>query len=351
MTCDPNDPRLTAFVLGELDPSEHADVETMLGESADCRQAVEEIRLTVGWLTSRLHDEIKSHAQPANLNHPPLVASLPVTDGARAPWWHRNRFRFLGIAASLLLFAPVAYLALVPQARMDQELPKELALGSAPGVAKSVAQSPQVAFRSEPAADSFAVGMGAAMTDGTSATGEGLPASLPPRSAKFKQIAPAAPEPPREVRRFGKRVDLADASLPPPGIDAQQEAVQYSFAQTHVLPRGLPKRPPPMPRRQSPSAASASMLARGESQQQLAQSQQQLAQSSTAGRRGGPHLNQALNDSNSNAQQSIAIPSQNARGNQKLGETESKAPQEMLANKDNAKPAATGLSVGRRHCR
>ena len=65
MTCDPNDPRLTAFVLGELDPAEHADVETMLGESADCRQAVEEIRLTVGWLTSQLHDESESHAPPA----------------------------------------------------------------------------------------------------------------------------------------------------------------------------------------------------------------------------------------------------------------------------------------------
>ena len=69
MTCDPNDPRLTAFVLGELDPAEHAAVETMLGESADCRQAVEEIRLTVGWLTSQLHDESESHAQPAGLNH------------------------------------------------------------------------------------------------------------------------------------------------------------------------------------------------------------------------------------------------------------------------------------------
>ena len=29
MTFDPNDPRLTAYVLGELDPSERAEVEAM----------------------------------------------------------------------------------------------------------------------------------------------------------------------------------------------------------------------------------------------------------------------------------------------------------------------------------
>ncbi len=83
MTCDPNDPRLTAFVLGELDSAEHAAVETMLGESADCRQTVEEIRMTVGWLTSRLHDESDSHVQPAELNHRALMAIAPQADGTK----------------------------------------------------------------------------------------------------------------------------------------------------------------------------------------------------------------------------------------------------------------------------
>ncbi len=57
MTFDPNDPRLTAYVLGELEPSEHAEVEAILNESSECRRAVEEIRSTVGWLTERLHEE------------------------------------------------------------------------------------------------------------------------------------------------------------------------------------------------------------------------------------------------------------------------------------------------------
>ena len=142
MTCDPNDPRLTAFVLGELDSAEHAAVETMLGESADCRQAVEEIRLTVGWLTSQLHDESQAHAQPAELNHRPIMVMAPKADGTGAPWWRRNRVRFLGIAASVLLCASVAYLTLVQRGRMGQAMPDQVAPLSARVVAKSTGVIP-----------------------------------------------------------------------------------------------------------------------------------------------------------------------------------------------------------------
>jgi Ca-activated chloride channel homolog len=107
MTCDPNDPRLTAFVLGELDPTEHAAIEMMVGESAECRQAVDEIRLTVGWLTSRLHDESESHAPPAQNNHQSIAAGTSVAKARLSPW--RNRVRGFGIAASMLLAGSVAF--------------------------------------------------------------------------------------------------------------------------------------------------------------------------------------------------------------------------------------------------
>ena len=61
MTIDRDDPRLTAFVLGELDPTEHAVVEANLIDSADCREAVEEIRLTTRWLSEQLQAEIRAH--------------------------------------------------------------------------------------------------------------------------------------------------------------------------------------------------------------------------------------------------------------------------------------------------
>ena len=39
MTFDPNDPRLTAYLLGELDPADRAEIESMLEDSPEGRQA------------------------------------------------------------------------------------------------------------------------------------------------------------------------------------------------------------------------------------------------------------------------------------------------------------------------
>ena len=108
MTCDPDDPRLTAFVLGELEPTEHAAIETMLGESADCRQAVDEIRLTVGWLTSQLHVESEAHSQPGGPNHVALAANSQQLGVRARPWWSTNRAILFGLAASLLLAVSVS---------------------------------------------------------------------------------------------------------------------------------------------------------------------------------------------------------------------------------------------------
>jgi anti-sigma factor RsiW len=50
----PDDPRLTAYALGELDPNERAEVEAMLAESSEARVALEEIRETIGLLSGEL---------------------------------------------------------------------------------------------------------------------------------------------------------------------------------------------------------------------------------------------------------------------------------------------------------
>jgi Ca-activated chloride channel family protein len=57
MKLAPDDPRLTAYALGELDEHECAAVETALRDSTECRQAVEEIRQMVGVLESELRKE------------------------------------------------------------------------------------------------------------------------------------------------------------------------------------------------------------------------------------------------------------------------------------------------------
>jgi Ca-activated chloride channel family protein len=52
-----NDPRLTAYVLGELDEKDRAAVEAALARSAELRQTVDEIRETADLLTSELAGE------------------------------------------------------------------------------------------------------------------------------------------------------------------------------------------------------------------------------------------------------------------------------------------------------
>ena len=131
MTCDPNDPRLTAFVLGELEPDERAIVESALNESAECRQAVEEIRQTTLWLTEQLHEESDRHLQPVGGNHQIVAESLPESAVAVRPWWRQNRVKFLGLAATVLLAASVTFLSIAP--REQPHALKQIALMQAPG--------------------------------------------------------------------------------------------------------------------------------------------------------------------------------------------------------------------------
>jgi len=57
MNLNPDDPRLTAYVLGELDEAERAEVEAILEKSPEARKEVEEIRSTVERVTMELGTE------------------------------------------------------------------------------------------------------------------------------------------------------------------------------------------------------------------------------------------------------------------------------------------------------
>ncbi len=103
MTYDPNDPRLTAYALGELDSSERESVENLLKESDEARQAVEEIRLTVGWLARELQHERETYSHQPSLNHQPLVVNVARPRTESRSWWSRNAFRLGSLAALLFL--------------------------------------------------------------------------------------------------------------------------------------------------------------------------------------------------------------------------------------------------------
>ena len=113
MPFDPNDPRLTAYALGELDESEIAAVEAELLDCAESRAAVEEIRATARLLTEELSREsgpglaTDQHATIAEqLATPPATISMP----------RRPTFLFLklGLAAGLLGAIGLAYYSRMP---------------------------------------------------------------------------------------------------------------------------------------------------------------------------------------------------------------------------------------------
>jgi Ca-activated chloride channel family protein len=108
MTFDPNDPRLTAYALGEIDPSECPEIEAMLESSPEGRQALEEIRQTIGWLSEQLREEQAAHTMSDGVAHWPIILVSPPSVGPARPWWRRPPARLAAMAALLLLGATVA---------------------------------------------------------------------------------------------------------------------------------------------------------------------------------------------------------------------------------------------------
>ena len=53
----PDDPRLTAYALGELDPTEQHEIERLLADAPAARAAVQEIRDLAGLLTTEFRLE------------------------------------------------------------------------------------------------------------------------------------------------------------------------------------------------------------------------------------------------------------------------------------------------------
>jgi len=100
MKFDANDPRFTAYVLGELDTKERAEVEAILEESAEARALVAELRETAAFVERELRDE----ACPA-LDEGRRGAIGRALDGgapAGAPSRRRPRVRALLAACALL---------------------------------------------------------------------------------------------------------------------------------------------------------------------------------------------------------------------------------------------------------
>ena len=65
MNLNPDDPRLTAYALGELPETERAAIEAELQQSPECRKAVEEIQNAAKLLSQELASEPCPELLPA----------------------------------------------------------------------------------------------------------------------------------------------------------------------------------------------------------------------------------------------------------------------------------------------
>jgi len=92
MNINPEDPKWTAYVLGELNDAERAQVEKELESSATAREVVEEIRLATDLLRHELTQE-QAVGLAAEQRH--------AITSAAAPRRVRPMFRWAGVAASV----------------------------------------------------------------------------------------------------------------------------------------------------------------------------------------------------------------------------------------------------------
>ncbi|MGO9601721.1 MAG: YfbK domain-containing protein [Isosphaeraceae bacterium] len=124
MTFDTDDPRLTAYALGELDPAQEQEIKQLLSCSDEARKFVAEIRQTAGWLAQELQKEHQTKSPLPSVDLQAIEQTLKAREpeSPKRPWW-REQYKILSIAATLLVGATVGLLAWnVPRAAPRSEM-------------------------------------------------------------------------------------------------------------------------------------------------------------------------------------------------------------------------------------
>jgi len=108
---DPDDPRLTAYALGELDPAEGAAVEAVIAADPEARRVVDEVRATARLLVDRFAleptpDLTAGHRRAIEAGLP--AADRPAAQPARTPRPIGRLVPYLTLAAAACLLALLA---------------------------------------------------------------------------------------------------------------------------------------------------------------------------------------------------------------------------------------------------
>jgi len=205
MRLDPDDPRITAYVLGELSPEETSEIEAILEASPEDRQAVDEIRRLADALEEAIRDEdapgLHDH-QIREIERQAAGGGVPV-----------QRIR-MGLVLRWSLAA--AALVVVSTVLFSQLLDRSAGTPAPDGTSASLQQK-----RTEPAdegrlmlgRDDFASVGGKAATEDRSRDGATLsasPVSSPPQSLFSPEASPQG----GDAFEKGVRAQVQDSMAP-----------------------------------------------------------------------------------------------------------------------------------------
>src|SRR5947209_15754340 len=98
MSIAPDDPRLTAYALGELDDADRPEIEALLARDPEARAFLEEVRETARLLGESLRDEPRPSLEA---EHHQAIESCLATE-PRPARNLRRRWGGLALAAGLL---------------------------------------------------------------------------------------------------------------------------------------------------------------------------------------------------------------------------------------------------------
>jgi anti-sigma factor RsiW len=162
MTFNPEDPKWTAYVLGELENAERAEMDSLLESSEEARAYVEELRVATGALENELKVELKV-GFPPEINAE-LAASL--TDAQRAAiqaaagaantannirWFRQpqaHQVLFGGLAIAAMILIAIAIPSVWKAQKGDEAADKPAQSAAALKTEESISPSPAVTSES-----------------------------------------------------------------------------------------------------------------------------------------------------------------------------------------------------------
>ena len=218
MKMTPDDPRLTAYALGELDPAERAVLEVELKNAPECREIVDQIRATAAQLST----EFAAEELPAlSFARETKIRNELQPSRSRASFWPRLLFYGSAAAVVAVFFAVLISRSSPPMAKSQRTLQMAQAnntpaTGHSPdpefiGVldTASIASTQPAPPSSDRLAQNFGAGYGSALN--------APPANNPvdSKTAPGKEVSSAA------LNRYEFKTDLNSSAPPETGAKSQ----------------------------------------------------------------------------------------------------------------------------------